>query len=238
MKLATEKQIGFATKLIDIVTAGADSVPESLESIVTERIETVTPTIIKVKTGEDVPAFEVSKLIDALVFVRDVLPKETKPVTGVRWTKLGNEFVLYGPSTLMKSGEWVTVTKADGSEPKEIVGQIIKTEEGVTYAYPQKINGDLTPGLYRTGEGELREVKLTRNGQLVGYSIDNETAERDYLGKAGLRGLTLDNQLSESEAQEFGKRTGTCVCCGRELTNEESRNLGIGPVCREKMFGL
>ena len=56
MKLATEKQIGFATKLIDIVTAGADSVPESLESIVTERIETVTPTIIKVKTGEDVPA--------------------------------------------------------------------------------------------------------------------------------------------------------------------------------------
>ena len=92
--------------------------------------------------------------------------------------------------------------------------------------------------MYRAGEGELREVKLTRNGQLVGYSIDNETAERDYLGKAGLRGLTHDNQLTESEAQEFGKRTGTCVCCGRELTNEESILLGIGPVCREKMFGL
>lgn len=34
-----------------------------------------------------------------------------------------------------------------------------------------------------------------------------------------------------------GKRTGRCSCCGRELENEESVRLGIGPVCREK-WGL
>lgn len=34
-----------------------------------------------------------------------------------------------------------------------------------------------------------------------------------------------------------GKQTGHCSCCGRELENEESVRLGIGPICREK-WGL
>jgi hypothetical protein len=32
----------------------------------------------------------------------------------------------------------------------------------------------------------------------------------------------------------YGQRTGTCSCCGRELTNAESRARGIGPICAEK----
>ena len=38
-------------------------------------------------------------------------------------------------------------------------------------------------------------------------------------------------------AIRYGKETGSCSCCGRELTNKESIRLGIGPICREK-FGL
>lgn len=33
---------------------------------------------------------------------------------------------------------------------------------------------------------------------------------------------------------EYGHKLGHCGVCGRELTNEESRAYGIGPVCREK----
>jgi len=32
----------------------------------------------------------------------------------------------------------------------------------------------------------------------------------------------------------FGRRTGRCSCCGRELTNHASIDLGIGPICAEK----
>jgi hypothetical protein len=32
----------------------------------------------------------------------------------------------------------------------------------------------------------------------------------------------------------YGKRTGACSCCGRELTNGESIDRGIGPICAEK----
>jgi Family of unknown function (DUF6011) len=35
-------------------------------------------------------------------------------------------------------------------------------------------------------------------------------------------------------AKAYGLRTGTCSCCGRELTNPESRAAGIGPICAEK----
>jgi hypothetical protein len=32
----------------------------------------------------------------------------------------------------------------------------------------------------------------------------------------------------------YGREIGSCGVCGLRLTNEESRRLGIGPVCREK----
>jgi hypothetical protein len=38
-------------------------------------------------------------------------------------------------------------------------------------------------------------------------------------------------------AKLYGQNTGTCSCCGLELTNPLSIELGIGPICREK-FGL
>jgi hypothetical protein len=34
-----------------------------------------------------------------------------------------------------------------------------------------------------------------------------------------------------------GIKTGNCACCGRELTDEKSVALGIGPICFERYFG-
>jgi hypothetical protein len=39
------------------------------------------------------------------------------------------------------------------------------------------------------------------------------------------------------EAIRYGKTTGTCSCCGAELTNGKSIALGIGPICASK-WGL
>jgi hypothetical protein len=38
-------------------------------------------------------------------------------------------------------------------------------------------------------------------------------------------------------ARDYGKRTGVCCCCGRELTDPESIANGIGPICATK-WGL
>lgn len=38
----------------------------------------------------------------------------------------------------------------------------------------------------------------------------------------------------DAAARAYGLRTGSCSCCGRELTNKVSIDLGIGPICRAK----
>lgn len=35
-------------------------------------------------------------------------------------------------------------------------------------------------------------------------------------------------------AVAYGRMTGNCACCGRELTNKESVEMGIGPICASK----
>jgi hypothetical protein len=40
----------------------------------------------------------------------------------------------------------------------------------------------------------------------------------------------------EQAAIAFGRKFGNCSCCGRLLTNAESIEYGIGPICREKYF--
>lgn len=55
---------------------------------------------------------------------------------------------------------------------------------------------------------------------LKGY-VERETDRAIYFVGIGL----VDNPVK-------------CCACGRELTNEVSMRLGIGPVCAEKMYGI
>lgn len=41
----------------------------------------------------------------------------------------------------------------------------------------------------------------------------------------------------EQAAIAYGMRFGACAVCNRPLTNGESIDIGIGPICRERMFG-
>jgi hypothetical protein len=74
--------------------------------------------------------------------------------------------------------------------------------------------------------------KISPEGQFVKpYSLDAETAA-DIDAKL----IELGNNPMEA-AVAYGKRTGECSCCGRTLTNAESIERGIGPICAEK-FGF
>lgn len=46
--------------------------------------------------------------------------------------------------------------------------------------------------------------------------------------------LAAYNADPEAEAKVQGQRTGRCMCCGAELTDEVSIALGIGPVCGKR----
>jgi hypothetical protein len=81
--------------------------------------------------------------------------------------------------------------------------------------------------LYVKNDGEYLG-KISPDGVFMyGHSVDSETVTEV---------VTIASDLLEATTAH-GKRTGQCSCCGRELTNADSIEAGIGPVCAEK-WGL
>lgn len=66
------------------------------------------------------------------------------------------------------------------------------------------------------------------NGEPCEFAVD--TFEFEYAPGA-LASLDEGTRLSLDEAKEFGVLYGTCIRCGRTLTDENSIVAGIGPVC-------
>jgi len=78
------------------------------------------------------------------------------------------------------------------------------------------------PGfLYVKRDGEY-SGKISPQGSFVG---------RDDQAREELNEIAGDVLAA---AVAYGRRTGKCSCCGRELTKGESIDLGIGPICADK----
>lgn len=130
--------------------------------------------------------------------------------------------------------------KAAERETNAAEVSIAKIEDALTSAHA---NGKRKPFLL------LDAFKFTRapdGGKNPGAIYVTEGD--DYLGKVQggklncTRTCTEDQKAKvieaaanpEAAAIAYGKRTGQCSCCGAGLTNPESIELGIGPICREK----
>lgn len=74
-------------------------------------------------------------------------------------------------------------------------------------------------GNYR---GKVVDVKFTAH-----YNAPKDVLDR-------LIAIAVDPLAA---ALRYGQRTGTCACCGRQLTAHGSIDLGIGPICKAK-WGL
>ena len=104
--------------------------------------------------------------------------------------------------------------------------------------------------------GNLRITRAKDNSRNPGHLYVNLNApdyeDRTYLGKINPAGEFFAGRDCTDEifndvkklsgdvlaaAQAHGALTGSCSMCNRELTNEESVRLGIGPICRGK-WGL
>jgi hypothetical protein len=83
------------------------------------------------------------------------------------------------------------------------------------------------------------------DGKIAGW-IDPSTTEyhetRRYLSGYALTQACEALLAIEADplaaARENGVKTGRCSCCGRPLTDPVSIGYGIGPICRERGFGI
>lgn len=82
------------------------------------------------------------------------------------------------------------------------------------------------------------EKQLNQWGTLSNIYLGWITLDQTSLGEIALIKAVQDAADDPyTAAKLYGQNTGSCSCCGRELTNSLSIELGIGPICREK-FGL
>lgn len=91
------------------------------------------------------------------------------------------------------------------------------------------------------GDGVLRFFKVNSptEGRWVGWTfVDIQASDELYPIKDRARKdaiLTLIAIDVKGAMLRYGQEIGCCGHCGRTLTNEVSRELGIGPICRAKM---
>lgn len=94
-------------------------------------------------------------------------------------------------------------------------------------------------GRYLAGDVQVNIQNVTKKGNWTGWVFVKSVSD-DRLGSqkpgATYRGkyeaeLKLIAADPLAAAIAFGRETGTCCCCGRTLTNPESIEAGIGPIC-------
>lgn len=97
----------------------------------------------------------------------------------------------------------------------------------------------VTEGMYQA-DGRIYKVLPSRSGngrhyakELVGES---ETGYTFVYAKGAMYRIRPEHRMTAEQAAEWGRLTGTCVCCGALLTDPKSVRDGIGPVCAKKHF--
>lgn len=118
-------------------------------------------------------------------------------------------------------------------------------------AFASALGAGLRSPKLRIGKLVLSPAKATSKNAGAIYVKGGEAFEAPYFGKifegkfiksrdcdAATEALIIEAAKDPlAAAVAYGKETGICSCCGRELTNKISIELGIGPICRSK-WGL
>lgn len=106
------------------------------------------------------------------------------------------------------------------------------------YAAPvpriQGIMDALSPGMYTLNGDYFRVVKSRGSDRMYAQKltpgIDGDNGKFAY-APGVVAQLRPNHRLDRESAALFGRKTGQCVACGRNLTNTTSIEEGIGPIC-------
>jgi hypothetical protein len=101
----------------------------------------------------------------------------------------------------------------------------------------QTVTFEATVGFY-VREGQVFRVQKSKNsGNLYAKALVTEEFGRAHWEYAPgvVKSLKDSQRLTLDSARDLGLAHGVCVICGRTLTNPESVDAGIGPICSGKL---
>lgn len=86
-------------------------------------------------------------------------------------------------------------------------------------------------GVFVSGLNYYKVVQSPSTGNWYAKRFDDKTGAWEYAGKAPLHILTAANKITAEQAAAFGAVYGSCVNCGKTLTDERSIAVGYGSTC-------
>lgn len=211
--MASEKQIGFITKLIH-----SKYVPEQAGPM------------LEAMPWDQLDNKQASAVIEKLMRQAD-LPDPTVPEVVALEARHGSN----SSQGACDSCGHVVAPNAGFYYGPFPVGSRWKTHHkvGECSTAPAPTPVTVEEGWYVVGD-DIYQVYTTRNGRLAGKRADEATGKMAYAPGAVVTAAT-GTKLTVAEAAAFGHRTGRCLICSRELTDPVSVEQGIGPVCITKI---
>lgn len=141
----------------------------------------------------------------------------------------------------------ITITEEDEEKAREYgrgVWSIVRDKRDldaestkpVETPKPKPGSYTITEGFWMVKCGSETTIYKVQRSQETGYLYGKRFDPDGFVyARGALRDLReCGEPLDEETATQFGKLYGTCVMCGRTLTNEESIARGIGPICASR----
>lgn len=111
-----------------------------------------------------------------------------------------------------------------------------KPREASDHRFKEMFDISVETGRYAIpgDDGALRFYSVKRDAERLAVWVDVWASDARYPIKAIPQRIEILKAIAADPdaGPRFGREIGRCYVCGRTLTDETSRALGIGPVCR------
>lgn len=125
-------------------------------------------------------------------------------------------------------GRFVTPQDDHLAEQQVGISTKVGLEHGMFVRYHEGVGHDV----------EYYAIVESKAGHLYAKRFDTETKRWEFANGAitmlRRQEKAVWQEMSKEDAAEFGHAFGVCMVCGRELTNPDSIEAGIGPICAGK----
>ena len=120
-----------------------------------------------------------------------------------------------------------------------IRAEVLRAQDAVEGAGEPLMVNDGRYAVLMTDKLRFFRVNTPTEGRWAKFTFVNEVfggGNKIAIRNRQVRESVLTAIANDSDAlARYGQELGECGVCGRELTDEQSRAIGIGPVCREKL---
>jgi len=148
----------------------------------------------------------------------------------------------WGPVETETHNQWVNIGLIDKPKASKVIDQLkLRPSRRQAPALKEPLP-DVPAGYYAIDHKDtLMFYRVTRptEGKWIGWCFVDVQASAEFYPiknldeKRAILQAILDSP-PRAAAERYGQEIGNCGICGRTLTNQESREVGIGPICRAR----